>query len=60
MQIDEKSKRELVIEWWNSLTFTVKSFTIIKHKELVAGYPDRLVEGLTGREIEQIYNAEHN
>lgn len=60
MQVNEKSKRELVIEWWNSLTFTDKAFTVVKHKELVVGYPYRLVKSLTGREIEQIYNAEHN
>lgn len=60
MQVDKKSKRELVIEWWNGLSFEIKAFTVVKHKELVAGYPDRLVGGLTGREIEQIYNAEHN
>jgi len=60
MQIEKKSKRELVIEWWNGLSFEIKAFAVVKHKELVVGYPYRLVKSLTGREIEQIYNAEHN
>lgn len=51
--------RKKALQWWNNLTFEEKYFKVVKHKELVVGYPDRDPNTLTGREVEQIWNAEN-
>jgi len=53
-----RSIREQAITWFNSLLFVKKWELMVEHKKLIAGYPDRDVNSLTGSEIEKIWLQE--
>lgn len=55
----QKAKRRHVIEWWNKLFYIDKFELIVKHKELIVGYPVRNPDSLTGDEIEKLYDLEN-
>ncbi len=50
--------RQEAMKWWNPLPFEIKWEKIVKHKELVLGYPDRAPGDLTGSEIEKLFIKE--
>lgn len=51
--------RAVAISWWHGLSFEMKFQMMVKHKELVIGYPNRDVRLFTGSEVEKLYRAEH-
>ena len=48
-------ERELSITWWNKLSFEEKWYKVVEFKHLVVGYPERNIDTLSGREIEDIW-----
>lgn len=50
------SNRLTAMVWWGKLSNEQKWEQIVKNKQHIVGYPDRLPETLTGREIEILYN----
>ena len=55
-----RKRRADAMKWWISLPFNTGWELCVKHKDMIAGWPDRALNGLTGREIENIWRAETN
>lgn len=50
--------RRKSLYWWRNLTHDERLLAMSDHRDLIAGYPERSTESLTGREIESLWIRE--
>lgn len=53
------SIKRSAISWWTKQAFITKWELVVKHKELIIGYPTRQIDTLTSNEIESLYLKEN-